>query len=310
MAGKRTYFGNLLTNPSTFTMSVSWLLGTKQIPSLVKYFEAAKKELAESSGKSGAPKFGPVIEPLFKVLIATAEAGHLDAFAQLVGSEQGKFALIAGTRLAGNRSLPTQMTELLQYAKDNSNGNQTLSRLELNTSEIESSPVHSLEINPPDKPGQRMFGETAKLYLCTTSQAIWVAFGGDAALDALRDAMVQAALPQNPSESRNRVPFIFVTHANNWLSVADDSTPRRVAFNEKARASFEPSNDSMQLVVRPTDSGVRLRFEFQEGFVALMGRGFAEGIESGFFSPQQSQQRQRDRGRQGGGNAPPGNQQK
>ena len=194
---------------------------------------------------------------------------------------------------------PKTVENFLQYAKDNPNGNQTLSKLELAASEIDSLPVHQLEINPPDKPGQRMFGETAHMYLCATPQAIWFAFGGDTALDALREAMAQVAQPQDPAQSRGRAPFIFATHANNWLSVADDSNPRAVAFNERARAAFDPSNDSMQLVVRPTDSGVRLRVEFEEGFIALLGRSIAKGIEDSANAPKTDGQSPRGRRRPG-----------
>lgn len=283
MAGKKTYFGNLLSNPSTFTMSGSWLLSEKQRPLMASFFEAAKKDIAKETEKKEVQGISKVIDPLFKVLMATADAGHVDIMAQLVGTEPGKFALIAGGRVLGSRNLPNQFTELLQFIKDNNNGNDVIAKLEIGANEIDSVPVHRLEVNPPDKPGQRMFGETAHLYIYASPQAIWIAFGGDAAMDALREAVAMVALPQDPQQNRGRVPFLFVTHANNWLTVASDDTPRAAAFNEQARASFKSDNDSMQIIVRPTDSGVRLRVEFEEGFIALMGRGVTKGVETGFF---------------------------
>ena len=134
------------------------------------------------------------------------------------------------------------------------------------------------------------------LYLYATPQAVWFAFGGDAALDALKEAVAQAALPQDPMQNRNRVPFQFVTHAKNWLSVASEETPRQASFNETARASFESENDAMRLDVRPTDNGVRLRIEFEEGFIALMGRGISKGIDEGAFTPPQPGQQRPGRG--------------
>jgi hypothetical protein len=83
---------------------------------------------------------------------------------------------------------------------------------------------------------------------------------------------------------------MFVTHASNWLTVASDEQPRAAEFNEQARASFKSENDAMQVLIRPTDSGVRLRVEFEEGYIALMGRGFTKGIESGAFNGQQRRQ--------------------
>jgi hypothetical protein len=296
MAGKRTYFGNLLMNPSTVTMSVSWLLNNKQRPLFVKFFEAAQKDITDQSAKSGETGVAPLIDPLFKALLATAEGGHFDGFLQLTGNEPGKYAFLGGAKLIAGRNLPNQLTELLQFLKDNpkANGDDKLAKLELASSEIDSFPVHRLEINPPDKPGQRMFGETAHLYLYVTPQSVWFAFGGDAALDTLRQSVETAALPQDPQQNRNRVPFLFVTHANNWLPVASAETPGQKAFNEQATAAFESDNDAMQIVIKPTDSGVRVRAEFEEGFIALMGRGITKGIESGVFS---GSQRQRNRNR-------------
>jgi hypothetical protein len=174
--------------------------------------------------------------------------------------------------------------------KDNESDNDLLAKLEIGANEIDSLPVHRLEINPPDKPGQRMFGETAHLYFYASPQALWFAFGGDSAMDNLRDAVAQVALPQDPQQGRNRIPFMFVTHASNWLTVASDEQPRAAEFNEQARASFKSENDAMQVLIRPTDSGVRLRVEFEEGYIALMGRGFTKGIESGAFNGQQRRQ--------------------
>jgi hypothetical protein len=290
MAGKRTYFGNLLTNPSTFTMSASWLLSEKQRPLLTSFFEAAKKDIAKETEKNNKQGINKLLDPLFKVLLASADVGHVDLVAQLVGTEPQKFALVAAARVVGSRNLPNQITDLLQYVKDNESDNDLLAKLEIGANEIDSLPVHRLEINPPDKPGQRMFGETAHLYFYASPQALWFAFGGDSAMDNLRDAVAQVALPQDPQQGRNRIPFMFVTHASNWLTVASDEQPRAAEFNEQARASFKSENDAMQILVRPTDSGVRLRVEFEEGYIALMGRGFTKGIETGAFDGQQRRQ--------------------
>lgn len=295
MVGKRTYFGNLLPNPSTFTMSASWLLSDKQRPLLTSFFDAAKRDAAKLAEKNNVQGINKLLDPLFKVLLASADVGHVDLIAQLVGTEPQKFALIAGARVVGSRNLPNQITDLLQFVKDNPNGNDLVTKLEIGANEIDSLPVHRLEINPPDKPGQRMFGETAHLYLYASPQALWFAFGGDSAMDNLRDAVTQVAAPQDPQQGRNRIPFMFVTHASNWLTVASDERPRGAEFNEQARASFKSENDSMQILVRPTDSGVRTRIEFEEGYIALMGRGITKGVETGAFD---GSQRRRERQKQ------------
>ena len=285
MAGKRTYFGNLLTNPSTFTMSASWQLEENQRKLLVTYFEAAQHDLLKNSDADNSTNLGKIVDPLFKTLMTSADVGHLDAFAQLNGAEQGNFVLLAGVKLATSKKTPDQIAELIGYLKDNPNGNELLEKLEMSADSIDAFPVHRLEINPPDQAGQRMFGEAAQLYIYASPQAVWFAFGGDAALGTLRDSVASVALAQPPQQTRNRVPFQFTTHAKNWLTVADTENPDSVKFNERAEASFQSDNDAMTVEIRPTDRGLRIRADFESGFLALMGRGFAAGIESGFRGP-------------------------
>ena len=281
MAGKRTYFGNLITNPSTFTMSVSWLMEEKQRKLFVTYFEAAQRDLLKNASSEDAEKLSKILDPVFKTLMSTADVGHVDAFAQLTGMEQENFVLMAGFKVATSRNLPTQINQLLEYLQENPNGNELLMKLDPDVERIDSHPVHRLPVNPPDEAGKRMFGESAQLYLYTSPQAVWFSFGGEFALDALKEALNQVALPQAPQQSRNRVPFQFVTHAKNWLTVADEENTG--GFTERAQASFESDNDAMTLEFRPTDRGVKLRLEFESGFISLMGRGVSNGIDNGYF---------------------------
>ena len=287
MAGKRTYFGNLLTNPSTFSMSISWLLEENQRQLFVKYFDAAQRDLGKGSETNDASNLLKIVDPLFKTLMTTADVGHLDAVAQLTGTEKGSFVLLAGVKLATSRNLPAQFEELLQHLVDNPQDNELIQKLELGFDAIDSYSVHRLPINPPDAGGQRMFGETSHLYVYASPQAVWFSFGGDSALDTLKQAIATTAEPNPPQQSRNRVPFQFITHAKNWLTVADTDDPNSVEFTERAQASFESDNDAMKIEIRPTDSGVRIRTEFESGFIALMGRGISTGIEKGVFRRQQ-----------------------
>lgn len=308
MSGKRTHFGNLLENPATFTMSISWQLEEKQRQLFVKYFEAAQKDFGPKDKTEDVSELPNIVEPIFKTLMTTADLGHLDAIAQLTGTEQQAFALIGGVKLATSSELPNQITSLLQYFKNNPNGNELAEKLDLSFDSIDSFPVHRLPINPPNAGGQRLFGEEANLYVYVTPQAVWCAFGGEPALETLKESLQTVALPQNPKQNRNRIPFLFSTHAKNWLSVADDENPNAVAFNERARASFESDNDALTVEVRPTDSGVRVRATLESGFISLMGRGISSGIETGFFNrPRNGQGNRRGRNRENPEALPPNN---
>ena len=92
-----------------------------------------------------------------------------------------------------------------------------------------------------------------------------------------------------PLAGRNRVPFLMVTmRARTWLALSDpDSDDAANALRKRVDASFNTENDAMNVEVRPTDSGVRIRADFQSGFISLMGRGITSGIENGVFNPPQ-----------------------
>ncbi|WP_397569317.1 hypothetical protein [Schlesneria sp. T3-172] len=283
MTGKRTYFGNLVANPSTFTMSVSWQMEEKQRKQFVTYFEAAQRDLVKNASSDQADELAKLLDPIFQTLMASAETGHIDAFAQLTGMEQENFVLMAGIKVSTSRNLPSQITQLLEFLQENSNGNEILLKLDPDAERIESLPVHRLPVESPNEESQRLFGESPQLYIYTTPQALWLSFGGELALDALKEAVAQVALPQTSQKGRNRIPFQFVTHAKNWLTAADSENPS--GFTERAEASFDSDNDAMTLEFRPTDRGVKLRLELESGFLGLMGRGISNGMENGFFRP-------------------------
>jgi hypothetical protein len=293
MVGKRTAFGNLLENPSTFTLSTSILFEEKQRKLFVTYFETALKDLQATPESGDASEIAKYFEPIIKTMILTSDVGHLDTIAQLTGSEQGTFALVAGIKVATTRSLPDQVNELLEYLQDNPNGNELLERMEIGFDTIDSQPVHRLSVQPDEDGGRRMFGESAHLYLYATPQFIWFAFGGESALDALRNAIQTVSLPQDVQQTRNRVPFQFITHAQNWLSVADTENHEGAVISELAGNSFQSDNDKMSLEIRPTDSGVKLRMEFESGYLSFLGRGVSRRIdmrakESGERRPDQA----------------------
>jgi len=284
MAGKRTYFNNLLSNPSTFTMSSSWVLDEKQRKLMAMFFDAAERDLGIQIAKEELAGLPKLVSPIFKTFKTTADVGHLDAFAQMTGTEQGGFALLAGVKLANSRELPNQLTDILQFLIENPpSGNDLITQFELSFDAIDSFPVHRLSITP-DEAGIRMFGTEPHLYVYATPQAVWVAFGGEAAYEALKSAIESVATPTDPKQSRNRIPFQFITHFKNWLTVTNENDPDAVRFTERANAAFESGDDAMKIEIRPTEHGVRVRTEFEPGFIGLMGRGFASGIDNGFFN--------------------------
>ena len=77
--------------------------------------------------------------------------------------------------------------------------------------------------------------------------------------------------PANSSQPRNG--------DNTAADRGNRQTPIR-AWQEMQRKAFSGSDDLLRVDFRPTDQGARLKFEFDEGFIRLMGFGVSAGMDS------------------------------
>ena len=299
LGGKKTYFSSLLANPETLSISTSIQLEEKQRKLFVTFFETAQRDFTARVGGDDQDELQIIMEPIFKSLVTSAEVGHLDAFAQVTGAEKGELAIVAGVKVATSRELPKRITETLEFSRETAMNDSLATKWDLSVDAIDSHPVHRLPANLPEKLGQRLFGETTDFFLYATPDVVWGAFGGQAALGALKQAVQVTATPQDRAVAQSRVPVRFVTHAKNWLFTTEkDEDQKPSSFGRRAEASFQSDNDGLTIDVKPTENGVRISTEFQSGFVALLGRNFAVGIEEGFvFAPPQRAERARRRGR-------------
>ena len=295
MSGKKTAFGNLLNNPATLTTSVSILFEENQRKLFSKYFEVLRKEtIARFNDEEDRLDFQKITEPLFKALLTTCDVGHLDAFAQLTGTGKGEFTLLGGIRYATSRELPPRVEDLLEFLIDGASDNDPIAKFELAYETIDSFPVHRLKLGQFDQ-SVRYFGDTPYLYVYPTPNTLWCAVGAETALANLKDAIQTAAQPQDPAQAKNQPPVQIVLRARKWLLAADDDAGEKT-FIGRANSSFTADNDAMTIELRPTDSGLRVRTEFQGGFVALLGRNFSHGIEQGFYTPRRPNNRDDRRG--------------
>lgn len=302
MAGKRTAFGNLLNTPATLTTSISIQFDENQRKPFSKYVDVFQKEqVASFKNEEDKADFQKITDSLFKTLRTTFDLGHFDAFGQIIGAGKEQFVLIGGVRYAASRDVPSRVEDLLEFLIDFASDNDPITKFELAQDSIDSLPVHRLKLGHVDQ-SVRYFGETPYLYVYATPNTLWCAVGADGAMDKLREAVQTAAQPQDPAQAKNQVPVQIILRARNWLLAADEGVSEKSLVG-RANSSFTSDNDAMTLEVRPTDSGLRIRTIFQGGFVALMGRNFANGIEIGAFTPPDAETRRNRRNR----NQPPKN---
>lgn len=300
MTGRKSLFANLLQQPSMMTLAVSWQLDEKQRKAITELFSVAPEEIDRQVAGEGVEGAKSALAPIFETLLNSAQSGHMDGFLQIAGDGPGAYTFLGGARVAGGTNFPKQLQEVLEYTKDKFGHNDRVAALELDVERINGFPVHRVPLSPADKPGQWMFGEGSQLFAYATTQALWIAFGGDQALETLKQKVAEAGKPATQAEDRRqRVPFLFQTHAKQWVTVQNESgayvprpNPNRrrldLMIREEMQTVFDEQNDGVRVEVRPTDSGVRVRFEFQKGWVGLFGRVVAGQIDraSAVLQPQ------------------------
>lgn len=279
ISGKRSAFANLLDHPSTLTIAGSSMFDQKQRKMLGEFFDAAEQDLAARAASNNVESLLEVTAPLFKVFRAAVENGHFDAIFQMTGEEPEKYAAVAAFRLPGGSKFPEQVQSFMERAKEAGSENANLQKLEIAADTISDFPVHRLQVPLSDPNFARLWGPEPHAYFYVSSQAIWLAFGGDAALPALRNCVDLAAQPVDPQlDRRSRAPLQFVTHMSRWIPLAseDSSGPNSREFLESA---FGSGGDAIRADMLPTDAGIRLTVEFEEGTLGWLGRAIGFGVD-------------------------------
>lgn len=273
----------------------------------------------------------PPIKDIFDSLRATASTGHLDFFLQFLADgpkdDPPKFTFIGGAKLSDGVKLAGGATEVMKQIE----GKVKLTALELHKDSHNGVTFHRL-VGPENDRGQElMYGGKPSLYLGLGPQAIWFAIGGPEALTHLKLAIdkVQGGPDERPTTLTN-TPLQFTMRMNRWVELGRrgfeeardrqrkaieaerraaganateakpaDSGNRRPSpgerFMDMQRKAFSGSDDSIHVHFKPTEQGARVRVEFDEGFVRLMGYGVSAGIDAQAERQKRREERERNR---------------
>jgi hypothetical protein len=77
----------------------------------------------------------------------------------------------------------------------------------------------------------------------------------------------------NPPQGNNGTPVPSARTQTN------SQQPQKI-WQEMQRKAFSGSDDMLRVDFRPTNQGARLKFEFDESFIRLMGFGVSAGMDS------------------------------
>ena len=271
IGGKRSYFANILDDDVPLSMSVSWQMGSsgKTIAKeLISALEAElDKQFADSTDLSQ-------VKSIVTALEATADDGHIDLFAQFRGEKRQGFALIGGVRVRNASALGTGFLPIIKRMKQDPN----MAQLDIAVSKHQDVTFHRLvgkQVRPQD---QNLYGNQPALYVGAGGQALWFAVGEKPAFETLKKAMDQVAdRPKTENLNRKDAPAQLRINVGQWLVMVPDDRPR--PFADMAKDTFNADNDMLQLDLRPTENGLRLKFQLQQGFVQLLGKALVKRIE-------------------------------
>ncbi|MFQ5733030.1 MAG: hypothetical protein ACE5KM_13900 [Planctomycetaceae bacterium] len=219
---------------------------------------------------TGTP-IATVIEPL----VATAEKGHADFFVQFVGVPPEKFSLLMGIHVEDGRKLAGGLKDLLKQLKTK----EKAPKIEIDAESHRGVQLHRITFRQTPPPLRRIFGESPSMLVGAGSNAVWLAHGGESALPALRKAIDRVIDRKTVGKRKGTIaPLKFALNLSSWLAMAGEGNGNRPL--KVARKAFEKGGDGVRVEVRTSDTTLRIRADFDEGFVRLIGMGIAEAREA------------------------------
>jgi len=115
------------------------------------------------------------------------------------------------------------------------------------------------------------------MYLGVDDTTLWMAVGGDTALPRLFEQI--DALAEPVDQPQPAVPLQFLVNIADWTSLRDDDdgdeNNRGGRFFERVNEAFTQDNAALRVDIKSIKDGVRLRLEFEEGFIRFFGMSVA-----------------------------------
>ncbi len=268
IAGKQTYFAPLLGAYNPLSISLSWMTDKREQEALTGNVEALDAKLREVLPEENHLAVGK----LTGALQATVDNGHVDAIFQFIPQEDQKFVLIAGMKLMGSESFSVALREVL----DGIGELEGIDSLELDVDQYQAVTLHRLRGESVSDEDKRIYGGHPDLYIGAGNGVLWLSLGGESAITQLHTAvdLVLATTPGTRTDL-STAPFQAVFRMLPWLDLPEREGAD-VGEREIVEDSMEENKDAVRVEVRPTETGGRVRVQFDEGFVKLLGNVLAQ----------------------------------
>lgn len=307
-SSKTSYFSPLLDDEAPISLSWSGIMAQRDIDKYSGFLDAVKPELARIIEENG--EFGPVPtegSPMFNSLTALKETisdGHVDIFGQLYRDSDEKLAVVMAMRVEDGETIARGLEDLLQRLPEIPD----VGEVELAAGEHRDVTFHRLEAADAGAGWRDVFGSGVGLSVGSDARTAWLCVGGEKSFDVLKSTMDElVAAYEDPSQIRTSASAMrMVVHVGELVntvrsaqqagepdeadeqSKAEEKDPRfnaRERFRQRREQNREmfiealsDGGDRVELSVRPTDTGTRMRIEFAEGFIGGIGRMIGSGV--------------------------------
>lgn len=283
VGSKPSHFRGLLSDSAPMGFNFSWAFDEARKKSLLEVLKAAKEANDEPAKKPADPNVPedttpkPALTKVLDQIISTVETGHIDAFLQMAKTEKGKFVIGGGMKVNDSDAMATAISELVQSLKERKEFKDVTADAEVH----KGISLHRLVPAEVRTPERVVYGEDTSVLVGAGSQVAWFSFGGEEAFDSLKRMIdvvtdnIRTTAPQTSS-----APFRMVINTERWMSLTGaEEGDRPRPFRDVARQAFTEDNDAVRIDFRPTENGGRLRIEFDEGFLRMIGLGIARQFD-------------------------------
>ncbi|SFI00710.1 hypothetical protein [Planctomicrobium piriforme] len=270
IAGAPTYFAPLLGEEHPLQISASWIVDQREKDALKGYVEAMRLGLRSQIPETA----GPTVDRLTETLQATVEQGHIDGILQFLPQREQEFVLIGGLRVVGGETLGTSLRDVAAALAETNEEFE----VDLDTHQFQNATLSRLHGTKANPGLARIYGGQPDLYFGVGGNVLWLGLGCGGTLPAI-DAAIAATSKQAPAEINSSAPFSLVLRAVPWLNLPAQGGNRAAARRELMQTALQPEKDALKVEIRPTDTGGRVTFRFDEGFVRLLGLTLAQAYD-------------------------------
>ena len=262
LGGTRSSFEGLHSDLHPLTLSLSWMMDRREKEAANGFLEGAEIGMQEALPET----VGSDVTKMMNSLRATAEQGHVNGILQFVPLQDKKFVLLGALKLVGSNTFGVALREVMASLSEL----EDIDSVELDAHQHQNVTFHRLQGKNARDEDRRIYGGDPSVYVGTGNGVAWFGLGGDEVLEELDFTIDQYLATSAAASQGSTAPLQLVFRMLPWLELPEEenANPLRRELTNEAMAD---GGDAVRIEVRPNESGVRIRMQFEQGFVRLLG---------------------------------------